>query len=307
MSDDKIFKRCSGICGEILEVNKSNFKLRTDTNKFRDQCRKCIGKGHIIIENNKQYQYCTGECGLKLEIHENNFGWENKNKKLYCRKCKNCFKNYNLDYSKNNKKQLSIKNSIYYSNNCEKILTQKKEYYQKNKTYLKIINNIYYQKNKKRISKQHNEYNSKPKNKIKKNERAKIWQKNKNKIDVSFKLMRNISRLVNFMLNSQGSSKMGKSCKNYLPFTKKQLEEHIEKQFLEPGNEWMTWNNQGVYNFSTWDDNDKSTWVWNLDHIIPQSRLKYDSMEHPNFKKCWELSNLRPYSGKDNVSEGNRR
>ena len=66
----------------------------------------------------------------------------------------------------------------------------------------------------------------------------------------------------------------------------------------------MIWNNWAIYDPNTWDDNDQSTWTWNLDHIIPQSDLPYDSMEHPNFKKCWALDNLRPYSAKQNIFDG---
>jgi hypothetical protein len=47
--------------------------------------------------------------------------------------------------------------------------------------------------------------------------------------------------------------------------------------------------------------------VWNLDHIIPQSDLPFVSMEEENFKKCWALINLRPYSAKQNLIDGNRR
>lgn len=63
----------------------------------------------------------------------------------------------------------------------------------------------------------------------------------------------------------------------------------------------MNWNNHGVYRSSTWNDQDPSTWTWQIDHIIPQSKLPYDSMEHFNFKKCWDLTNLRPLSAKLNV------
>ena len=66
----------------------------------------------------------------------------------------------------------------------------------------------------------------------------------------------------------------------------------------------MNWNNRGIYKVNTWQDNDVSTWKWNIDHIIPQSCLPYTSMEDDNFKKCWALENLRPYSAKLNVLDG---
>jgi hypothetical protein len=58
----------------------------------------------------------------------------------------------------------------------------------------------------------------------------------------------------------------------------------------------MTWENRGIYKANEWDDNNKSTWKWQLDHIIPQSDLPYTSMDDENFKKCWSLDNLRALS-----------
>ena len=94
-----------------------------------------------------------------------------------------------------------------------------------------------------------------------------------------------------------------KSIINFLPYTIQQLKDHLEKQF-EP---WMNWNNYGIYYTNLWNDNDPSTWVWSIDHIIPQSKLPYTSMEDDNFKKCWALDNLRPYSAKQNIIDGNKR
>jgi hypothetical protein len=69
----------------------------------------------------------------------------------------------------------------------------------------------------------------------------------------------------------------------------------------------MTWNTHGIYNSKTWDDNDVSTWRWQIDHIIPQSILPYTSIEDNNFKKCWALENLRPYSAKQNILDKDRK
>lgn len=69
----------------------------------------------------------------------------------------------------------------------------------------------------------------------------------------------------------------------------------------------MTWDNWGIYDPVVWDDNDSTTWTWQIDHIIPQSMLKFDSLEHDNFKKCWVLENLRPYSAKQNIKDGARK
>ena len=57
---------------------------------------------------------------------------------------------------------------------------------------------------------------------------------------------------------------------------------------------------------NTWNDEDKSTWTWKIDHIIPQSKLPYSSMEEENFKICWALENLRPLSAKENLEKSNK-
>jgi hypothetical protein len=89
----------------------------------------------------------------------------------------------------------------------------------------------------------------------------------------------------------------------YLPYTIQDLKIHLEKQF----DSWMNWTNWGKYIPKYWDDNDSSTWKWQVDHIEPRSTLVYSSVFDDNFKKCWALENLRPYSAKANLLDGVRR
>ena len=70
---------------------------------------------------------------------------------------------------------------------------------------------------------------------------------------------------------------------NYLPYTPIELKEHLEKQFDGK----MTWENCGTY--------------WHIDHIIPQAMFHYDSETHPDFQKCWALTNLRPLNAHLNM------
>ena len=112
-----------------------------------------------------------------------------------------------------------------------------------------------------------------------------------------------ISNLIYKTLKDNNSSKNGISCFQFLNYTIIELKQYIESKFEW----WMNWNNQGIYNPNIWDDNDPTTWRWQIDHIIPQSDLPYFSMEDENFKKCWALSNLRPYSAKQNILDGANR
>ncbi len=137
-------------------------------------------------------------------------------------------------------------------------------------------------------------------NKIEIRVRHKHYVKNRRANDPIFRLRTNVSKSIWQMLKSNGSSKKGESFLAHLPYTIQELKNHLESQFES----WMNWESQGKYNIKTWDDNNASTWTWNIDHVMPHSDLPYTSMEDENFKKCWALENLRPLSAKQNLLEG---
>lgn len=120
--------------------------------------------------------------------------------------------------------------------------------------------------------------------------------------DMSFRLRHNVSRTINKYLKLSNSSKHGNSILDFLPYAMHELKAHLERQF-EP---WMSWDNYGSYCADKWNDNDPTTWAWQVDHIIPQSKLLYSSMTDDNFQKCWALENLRPLSAKQNLLDGVR-
>src|ERR1700722_2799542 len=133
-------------------------------------------------------------------------------------------------------------------------------------------------------------------------EKQKVWGKKKRQDPVK-KLKGNISGTINLALKANGSSKAGKSFTKYIGYTMNDLKEHLEKQF-EP---WMNWENRGTYKTNDWDDNDPTTWKWQIDHIKPHSDFQYTSMEEQSFRDCWRLDNLRPYSAKQNLLDGTTR
>jgi len=186
-------------------------------------------------------------------------------------------------------------------NECVKIRKNKnqKKYYSQNKDdrieYAKCyrLKNDDELKDKARAKRQTIEYKEYYRNYVKD-------YKKKKKLDPSFVLRETISHAINEQLKKNYSSKNKNSCLNYLPYTIDELKNHLESLFES----WMNWNNRGIYKISEWNDNDQSTWKWQLDHIIPQSDLPYVSMEDDNFKKCWSLENLRPYCAKQNNLDG---
>jgi hypothetical protein len=79
--------------------------------------------------------------------------------------------------------------------------------------------------------------------------------------------------------------KNGKSWVDILGYGPFELKKHLEKQF-EP---WMNWENYGK--------------GWHIDHKIPVSAFNYETEEDIDFKKCWELKNLRPLKASINISK----
>ena len=197
-----------------------------------------------------------------------------------------------------NKLKQQESHAKHYAKNKDIILKNKKKYYENNKT--NIINNVFnynmlHKENKKTYNDAYYEIN---KDIIGKKQR--IYKRNRRKFDLEFRMREDVSTLIRRTLKNNHSSKQNKSCMNYLSYSISDLKIHLENLF-EP---WMTWNNYGSYNKNKWDDNDESTWKWNIDHIIPQSKLPYISMEDNNFKQCWSLNNLRPFSAKQNIIDG---
>lgn len=210
-------------------------------------------------------------------------------------------------WANENPEKVIVSGKKYIENNLEKIRANQKKRRQENpeKEKLKLKNKKYRQENPEKIAAYGKIY--KQKNKEKENIKQKKYKKDKYHSDPIFRNRVIASRRVNEMLKSQGSFKNGKSCLDYFPWTPEELWAHLLECMKQSGNEWMTPNNQGTYDSSTWDDNDQKTWTWQLDHIIPQSDLPYSSMKEENFRKCWALSNLRPLSAKQNLLDGVRR
>lgn len=227
--------------------------------------------------------------------------------------CKDCKKDYNRNYRKINAKNISKKQKIYVNENKikitntrqkwedknkEKIKNNKQQYYIDNKDEIKISQKIYHENNKIDIASYQKEYQNNNKDKLRTYKNTYIKQRKL--YDPAFKIRLDISKLISYGLKITNSSKNGESILKYLTYSIKKLKEHLESQFES----WMTWDNWGIYDQNTWDDNDSSTWTWQIDHIIPHSTFKYTSMEDERFKKCWALENLRPYSAKQNWLDG---
>jgi hypothetical protein len=127
------------------------------------------------------------------------------------------------------------------------------------------------------------------------NKQAKIkynsdYVKKRIKKDSTFKMRMYVGTRIRTALNKVGATK-NDSVWKYLPYTPEQLKLHLEQQFED----WMNWDNYGC-----------GPNTWNIDHIIPQSHLRFETLEEPNFLKCWCLENLRPLSSIENTKKSNK-
>jgi hypothetical protein len=129
-----------------------------------------------------------------------------------------------------------------------------------------------------------------------------LYDTNRNKIrrnnDPKYKLDQDILNQISHFINNSKYKSLGKF-EIILGFSGIELKLYLESLF-EP---WMNWNNYGKYIVKDWNDNDSSTWKWSLDHIIPKRYFNYLTYNDSDFKECWSLKNLRPYSAKRNSKE----
>jgi hypothetical protein len=254
-------------------------------------------------ENKKTKKVCSKKTcelvGIEQDL-ETSFSKDKKSEDGFDSVCKSCIKIQSKIYYDKNKVAINAKSKKYHADKKDEISAQKKEYYAENKEVKKQyrIDNI----------DSINAYTAANKDKIRKTKNK--YRKNRRKNDPTYRLRKDVSKTIGAFLKKCGGSKGGQSSTKYLPYTADVLKEYIERLFSHPDNltsdgyVWMNWNNQGIYDVKIWDDNNPDTWTWQLDHIIPQADLPHASMEDENFRKCWALDNLRPYSAKQNCLDG---
>lgn len=126
-----------------------------------------------------------------------------------------------------------------------------------------------------------------------------IYDVTRRNTDPSYKLRRNVMHAIiasirNYGFQNDQTINLNKAIFAYLPYTANQLKQHIESLWEE----WMSWDNYGRFN--------PEHKTWQIDHIIPQSKLSFSNFEDENFQKLWALSNLRPLETIANIKKSNK-
>lgn len=269
------------------------FELRSDTGKYRNACKMCLGNKYKI---DICYQTKTKVC-IQCDVKKSFDCFSEKKYKngtiALMVKCKEC-----LDKNKKERQRESYTNWIQKSENKLKANNNQRKYHEINKNRInqKMRERWWNNRDVELVRSRRYSIENKEKIKEKRRDRAKILRLT----SPCFKLKENLSREIRRALLKNNKSKNNHSILNYLPYSIQDLKQHLESQFES----WMTWKNYGKYDKNKWNDHDNNTWKWEIDHIIPRSDLKYTTMEEENFKKCWALENLRPLSAKQNFLDG---
>jgi len=163
----------------------------------------------------------------------------------------------------------SAANKRYYENNKEIISEWYKEWAENNREYLRDLHTKWREDNREHVNKYKRDYERK--------RRAE---------DPKYRLGIRTRTAVWQLLKERGIKKTNKTF-SLLGYSIEELMAHLEKQFTEG----MTWDNYGE---------------WHVDHIRPMTSFKFESVDDPEFKECWALSNLQPLWWNDNLSKGPR-
>jgi hypothetical protein len=163
----------------------------------------------------------------------------------------------------------------------------------------KIADKKWREKNKERVNKYVKTWNSQNKNhrkeylkeyreknidKIRKTKRD--YEKNRKHNDPIYKLVANFRTAIWTVLKENNMDKYGHYF-DILKYSPEELVVHLENQFTED----MTWDNYGE---------------WHVDHRLPITSFNFREVGDDEFMRCWELNNLQPMWGSENIIKSNK-
>lgn len=178
-------------------------------------------------------------------------------------------------WAKNNPERRKKYKKQYYIENREHF----EQYYIENREETKKRNAKYYVENKKEILEYNEQYHIENKEKIK--EKKKLYEAKRRKINLMFNLN---SRMSIAIYKSLKENKNGRHWENLVGYTRNDLMEHLMHKIPEGYSE------KDIFNGNL-----------HIDHKIPKSVFNYSKPEHPDFKECWALDNLRLLPAKENL------
>ena len=187
-------------------------------------------------------------------------------------------------YRENNIEKLREYDRIYKKTHRKKQPEYDKQYYVTHKEECNQRNKKYYQLHKEEIHKKAHQYsqNNKVEIRIKKRD----YVNNRRKTNVIFSLNCKMSNAIYYALKE---NKNGRHWEDLVGYTLDNLIKRL-KLTMPEGYNWEDVLNGRLH----------------IDHIIPKSVFNYTKPEHSDFKKCWDLTNLRLLPAKENMNKSNK-
>ena len=159
-----------------------------------------------------------------------------------------------------------------------------KKYRQNNKEYMSNKSKNWYEENKEHRKEYLKEYREKNVDKIRKIKRD--YERNRKHNDPTYKLIANFRTAIYTVLKENNMDKYGHYF-DILKYSPEELVVHLENQFTEG----MEWDNYGE---------------WHVDHRLPITSFNFREVGDNEFMRCWELNNLQPMWGDENISKSNK-
>lgn len=236
----------------------STCKQEKELNNFGIDKKQCDGLNRVCKQCRQSF---SKEHSKRL--YEKNKIWNQNNvdkRKEYLKdwkennvdKIKEYQKEYSKDYYQNNKDYFKEYGKEHYDNNVEKLRNKRKEHYYNNKEATLLTNNTY--RNKRRQS------------------------------DPLFKLSTNLRTMIGGAIKKNGYKKLSKT-ELILGCSFEHLKQYLESNFEQ----WMSWDNYGLYN-------GKLNYGWDIDHIVPLS----SALNENDLLRLNHYTNLKPLCSYNN-------
>lgn len=223
---------------------------------------------------------CTA-CGATKPATTEHFFAEKRGKYGVRAKCKDCFMAASKEWKRANRARVRANKRRRYHANADRHRAEMRARYHREPEYHRKRARRWREENPERAKAKDRAWaEENPEKAREKWRRASERRKRDRRWTLSNRISRAIAR-------SLDGGKRGRPWESLVGYSVDDLTAHLEAQF-QPG---MTWENRGE---------------WHIDHIIPLSAFNYTKPEHPDFRRAWALSNLRPLWAKENMSKGAR-
>ena len=159
-----------------------------------------------------------------------------------------------------------------------------KKWRDSNKEYMSNKSKTWYEQNKEHRKQYLKEYREKNIDRIREVKRT--YEKTKKANDPIYKLINNFRTAIYQVLKENNVKKNGHYF-DILKYSPDDLINHLESKFTDK----MNWENYGE---------------WHVDHILPISSFDIKEIGDGEFMRCWELKNLQPLWGDENIKKSNK-